>query len=287
MTTADQLYGDGLGKFTAIVKRLYESSLAAANIDAGQQRYWASVILTRICSLSASVLWVCPGSVLNPRSLTWDFESVAALCRSIFEAILTLFYFLEQVSEDEWRLRITLVHLADCTERIRLFHWIGSQDDLAGFVLTAVSLRAQLEANPAFKSLPVKVQTELRAGSKATLFGKGEIIKRANEDPEEALGFYRFTSNYVHCLPLGFHRTAMHKRVGTENDVDKGYIGMNLDFIARWLGKAAERFETAFADLVRFGIGSFDFSVLLKPTFTPRDERLIQRVFTANKPFRY
>jgi hypothetical protein len=233
MAAADEVYKDGMKKFTAIVKRLFESSIAATNLDAGQQRYWASIILTRTCSLSASVLWVCPGSVLNQRSLTWDFESVAALCRSIFEAILMLFYFLEQVSEDEWKLRIKLVHLADCTERIRLFHSINSFDNLARSVPTAVSLRAQIEANPAFQSLPTRVQKELRTGSKATLFGKGEIIKRANGDPEQALDFYRFISNYVHCLPLGFHRTAMHNRIGTENDVDKTYMGMTLDFTAQ------------------------------------------------------
>jgi hypothetical protein len=286
MPAADELYKDGLKKFTAIVKRLIESSIAASNVDAGQQRYWASIILTRTCSLSISVLWVCPGSVLNPRSLTWDFEGVAAQCRSIFEAVLMLFYFLEQVSEDEWKLRIKLVHLADCTERIRLFHWMSRFDDLAAFVPTAVSLRAQLEANPAFQSLPERVQRELRTGSKATLFGKGEIIKRANEDPEQALGFYRFISNYVHCLPLGFRRTAMHKRIGTENDVDKGYMGMTLDFTAQWLEKAVERFETAFADLVTFGTGDYDFSILMKPTFTPRDEALIRRIFSPRKPFR-
>jgi hypothetical protein len=287
MPVADQLYKDGLKKFTAVVKRLYESSTAAKNVDAGQHRYWASVIVTRICSLSASVLWVCPGSVLNPRSLTWDFEGVAALCRSTFEAILMLFYFLEQVSEDEWKLRIKLVHLADCTERIRLFHWMGGFDDLAGFVPTAVSLRAQIEANPVFQSLPERVQKELRTGNNATLFGKGEIIRRANEDPEQELRFYRFISNYVHCLPLGFHRTAMHNRSGTENEVDKSYMGMTLDFTAQWLEKAVKQFETALADLVTFGTGNFDFSILMKPTFTPQDEALIQRVFSAQKPLRH
>lgn len=287
MPADDEIYKDGLKNFTATVKRMYESSIAATNVDAGQQRYWASVILTRICSLSASVLWVCPGSVLNPKSLTWDFESVAALCRSMFEAILMLFYFLEQVSDDELNLRIKLVHLADCTERIRLFSWMGALDDLAGFVPTAVSLRVQLEANPVFQSLPEKVRNELRTGNKATLFGKGEIIRRANEDPDQALGFYRFISNYVHCLPLGFHRTAMHSRNGIEDDVDKGYMGMTLDFTAQWLEKGVERFEAAFTDLVAFGTGDYDFGILTKPTFTQRDEALIQRIFSARGPLRY
>ena len=39
----DELYKDGLKKFTAIVKRLIESSIAATNVDAGQQQYWASI----------------------------------------------------------------------------------------------------------------------------------------------------------------------------------------------------------------------------------------------------
>ena len=164
---------------------------------------------------------------------------------------------------------------------------MGAVDDLAGFVPTAVSLRAQLEANPAFQSLPEKVRNELRTGNKATLFGKGEIIRRANEDPEQALGFYRFISNYVHCLPLGFHRTAMHNRLGTENELDKGYMGMTLDFTAQWLAKAIEHYEAAFTDLVVFGTGNFDFGILTKPTFTSLDEALIHRILSAERPFRY
>jgi len=280
MSEADVFYRKTLKDFTETVRRAMTSSIEAKNVKADSKRYWASVILTRICSLSASVLWVCPGSTLNPRSVTWDFESVAALCRSTFEAVLMLFYLgLEQVTEDEWNLRIKLVHLSDCTERIRLFHWMGSAEQLARLVPTAVWLRQQIQANPAFQALPEKVRKELLTGDKATLFGKKEIISRWNEDPDKALGYYRFISNYVHSLALGFHRTATHGRIGIENDVDKANMGTALDFTAQWLTKALDGFEAAFADLVIFGRGTFSFSFLTRPTFSARDEALIARIF--------
>ncbi len=285
MSEADKIYVPALRKFTKIARRCFEASINARNVDAGPQRYWASVIFTRICSLSANLILLCPGSVLNPRGLNWDFESIAALSRSVFEAILMLLYLgLEKLSADEWNLRINLVHLADCTERIRLFQSLGSDNELARLVPTAYWLRSQLEANSIFQALPEKLRKELRTGEKATLFGKGEIIARAQEDPIGTLDFYRFISNYIHYFPMGFHRTAMHQRIGTENDVDKGYAGLALDFASRWLEKAVSGFEAAFADLATFGKGSFDFAVLTKPSggLSERDEALYkQRILHA------
>lgn len=280
MSGADDLYGKGLKDFTEASRRAMASSVEARDLKVDDKQYWAAIILTRICALSASVLWVCPGSVLNAKSLTWDFESIAALCRCIFEAVLMLFYLgLEQATDDEWRLRIKLVHLSDCTERIRLFHWMGSNEEIAGFVPTAFWLRQQIRANPAFLALPKKIQKGLLPGDKATIFGKEEIITRWGEDPEKALGYYRFISNYVHCLPLGFHRTALHGRNGVENDVDKANMGMALDFTSQWISKALDGFEEAFANLVTFGRTTYDFNVLTKPSFSARDEALIARIF--------
>ena len=282
----DQIYAKALKSFTRTTKRAFEASTAAKGIDAGNQRYWASVLLTRICSLCTSVLLVCPRSVLNERGLNWDFEGVAALSRSLFEAILMLFYLgLETVSEDEWKARIKLVHLADCTERIRLFHSLENQDEIASFVLTAVGLRSELKANSFFQTIPLKKQKELLTGEKATLFGKGEIITRLKENPEATLDFYRFISNYVHSFPLGFHRTSMHKRDGTENDVDKTYMGLALEFATEWLLKGVEAFEFSFADLVIFGQRSFDFRILMSQasSLSARDEALIQNVFAPRQ----
>lgn len=282
MSQPDQLYELALKRFTKTAKRAIEASIAAKGVDAGSQRYWASLLLTRICSLSTSILLVCPRSVLNERGLNWDFESVAALTRSSFEAILMLFYLgLDTVSEDEWKVRIGLVHLVDCTERIRLFHQLHSYGELAGLIPTAVSLRGKLEANPFFQAMAPKRKNKLLSGERATLHGKGNMISGLGEDPEDTLSLYRFLSNYLHSFPFGFHRSGMHKRDGTENEVDKAYMGIALEFAAKWLKKAVENFEKAFSGLVIFGQNSFDFGVLTAPSksLTARDEALIQRVF--------
>jgi hypothetical protein len=54
----------------------------------------------------------------------------------------------------------------------------------------------------------------------------------------------------MHSFPFGFHRTEKYQRIGTENDVDKSYMGLGLQFVTTWLGKAVGGFEDAFADLV-------------------------------------
>lgn len=284
MSEANDLYIKKLRGFTREAKRAFEASITAKGLKAGGARYWASVLLTRICTISASLLLVCPGSVLNEKGANWDFESVAALSRSLFEAILMLFYLgLDEASEDEWDLRFLLLNLADCTERIRYFHQLGDSENVAWGVPTAVSLRAQIEHNPVFQALPVKFRKVLLTGERPTLFAKGEIIRRAKEDPVAALDFYRFLSNYMHFLPFGFHRTGIHQRDGTENEVDKARMAQALEFTANWLGKAVREFEGKFSDLVTFGRGSFDFTVLTgrSNTLSARDKALLDRIFSS------
>ena len=274
------MYTSALIEFTASLKRAIETSIETKGIDAGDQKYWATVLLTNICSIASSILFICPRSILNERGLSWSLESVAALARSVFEGILMVFYLgLEPVPTDEWKVRITLVHLADCTERIRLFTHLGDQETVARFVGTAVDLRSRLTANPAFAAMGKK--NEYLSGERATLFGKAEIIKRMQEDSEDALYFYRFMSNYLHSLPFGFHRTGEHKRDGTENEVDKFYIAMTLQFTAKWLDRITAEFQKAFANCVTYGKGGFDFRVMTIPAFSKREQAMIDRVFSA------
>jgi len=288
MSLAEESYRRNLKEFTKVAKRSFEASINAKGVHAGARRYWASVLLTRICSLSASILFICPGSVLNEKGRNWDFESIAALTRSLFEAILVLFYLgLECLPDDEWYLRFHVVNLADCTERIRIFYELDDHDNVAWGVPTAVLLRARITANPAFHALPEKLRKELLTGERPFLLGKREIIKRVGEDPASTLWYYRLLSNYLHFYPLGFHRTGIHGRDGTENEVDKGNMAVALHFAAKWLNKAVIDFEDQFSDLVTFGTGSFDFDAMAGRTSSldARDEALISRVFSSRPQF--
>ena len=70
--TADQLkearilYDKSLRKFTDELEKCLIASKGAENLDAGLRRYWASVLFTRLLCIGTGVLWICPGSKVNP-----------------------------------------------------------------------------------------------------------------------------------------------------------------------------------------------------------------------------
>jgi len=274
-------YHTTLDTYTRAVERISADSLAAVGLDAGPQRYSASVVMTRLVVVATSVLFICPDSVLNRGSLLWDFGSVAAPIRSLFETGLMLFYLgTEAVSEDEWELRINIVHLHDCTERIRLFSGLGFHDALARFVPTAVSLRERLTSNPLFASLPKNRQKMIVSGDKPTLFGKGEMLRRMGRDPAPVLDYYRFISNYVHNFPFGFHPTGIQGRDGTVNEADVSYSAEALRWGTEMLDFAANAYEKAFEGIVDFGKQTYDVRVArCGDLLSGQDIALLDKVF--------
>jgi hypothetical protein len=274
-------YQAALSAYTVEVERISADSLAAANLRAGDQRYWASVLMIRLVAVASAILFICPDSVLNPDGLLWDFGGVAALIRSVFEAVLMLFYLgIEDVPEDEWKLRIAVVHLHDCTERIRLFYGYGMYDQLASFIPMATEFRRRIRENQAFASIFATTQKDILRGDRPTIFGKGEILKRIGEEPGPILNYYRFVSNYIHNFPFGFHRTGEQGRDLTINEVDVVYTGQALRWAAEWLSKAAQAYEAKFKGLTQFGKRKFDVRALRRSNLlSARDRSLIEKVF--------
>jgi hypothetical protein len=84
-----ELYLAGLGTFTASLERAILSSHAATGLDAGQRRFWGSVLFTRLCTTAVSILWLCPLSKVNSNGTHWDFTSIASLARNLYECALS------------------------------------------------------------------------------------------------------------------------------------------------------------------------------------------------------
>ncbi len=276
------IYRKALQRYSTAVEHASISSICVKGLDAGPQRYWASVIFTRLVALASNVLFICPESILNKDGLVWDFGSLAALIRGVFETILMIFYLgLDELSEDDWKLRINVVHLNDCTERIRLFYNLGSYEQLGGLIPTAVWLRDKVRTNPSYKSLSSQTQKDLLCGEKPTIFGKKQMIVRLGQNSDEVLSYYRFVSNYVHNFPFGFHRTGLHGRDGTINLVDITYYAQALDFGAQWLERVNKGFQQKFEGFTTFSAHArFDLSILRRRSPTLKaDMALVDRVF--------
>ena len=273
-------YRTALRFYTKSVKRATETSHATKGLTAGAQRYWASVVFTRLVSVASGVLFIAPESLVNESSQLWDFCSIASLIRAVFETVLTLQYLgLDELSDDEWKFRIALIHLNDCTERIRLFDSLGDHAFLAGLVPMAMELRRRVKSYPNFNNFTPQLQKDMLRGEKATAYGKEQILIRMNVDPSPVLSFYRFISNYIHNYPMGFHRTDWHGRDGTLNAVDVGYSAIALTFANEWLETACVNYEKKFADLATFGAASYDLRNLRKNNISKADELLINRAF--------
>jgi hypothetical protein len=262
---SDERYASGLTKFTETVEHAIAVSHQASGVDAGPRRYWGSVLFTRLCTTSVSILWLCPGSKVNLRGDHWDFGAVASLTRNLLECSLYFWYLaIEPIGNEEWMARLKVMQLHDCKERQRLFRALDPADpQLQAFEEQANELRAVLQQNPHFASLGETLKGSLLKGARSSILNQDEIYARASGFPANFRGLYRFFSSHAHSLPLAFYRTGERNRGrGEENDIEKGYIAGALEFSAELLTKNISDFKNSFAGLVEFVPRAFDWGLL-------------------------
>ncbi len=255
-------YASGMEKFTEAVERAIVSSHQATGLDAGPRRYWGSVLFTRLCSTSVSILWLCPGSKVNPRGDHWDFGAVASLARNLLECALYFSYLaIEPISDEEWEARLKVMQLHDCKERQRMFRALDPNDrQLQAFEEQADKLIAILEKNRHFASLPESLRKSLLKGERSSILTQDEIYAKVGGLSPHFRGLYRFFSSHAHSFPLAFYRTGERNRGrGEENEIEKGYIAGALDFSAEVLTKTTSDFQNSFAGLVKFVPRPFDW----------------------------
>ncbi len=262
---ADEYYLSALGHFTDTLEQAIVSSHAATGLDAGQRRFWGSVLFTRLCTTSISILWLCPRSKVNVGGKHWDFGSIASLARNLFECALQLSYLaIEPVNDDEWFARLKVMQLHDCMERSRMFRALDANDpQLPSFEGQAKELKGLLQNNAYFSQLPEALRKTLLKGERASILTQDEILQRMGQFDPKTRGFYRFLSSHAHSFPLAFYRMAEHNRGrGEENDVEKGYIASTLEFCTDLLKRSTDAFQKSFADISSFTRGMFDWHIL-------------------------
>lgn len=253
--TSTESYGSALNRFTEAAKQALSASRTAIGLDAGERRFWASVLFTRLCTVSMSILWLCPGSEINADGLHWDFSSVASLARSLFETEIIFFYLcIEPVTDDEWHARLRVMQLHDCTERSRMFrHFDPNDSQLPEFHIQADELRALLAKNPFFAAVEGSLRKALMKGVRPCILTQDEILQRMGALHSGMRGYYRFLSSHAHWYPLAFYRMAEQGRGhGVENDYEKRNLAVALEFCADLLTRGTHDFQQAFQDLVLF-----------------------------------
>lgn len=211
---------------------------------------WATVLFTRICVTAVSIRRLLPDIGKRGEYSHWDFGGIAALCRTLIETHLFLFYFgIEDVPEGEWLMRKWLVDLHDAVSRDRfLTGFVGSDPDDGREIIEG--LRVRLSGHPDFQKLPEKRQKHFLSGRHASFLTQDEILSRMEFENGQFRPAYEYLSAQTHSLPLSFHRMVDgdHGR-GVENNRDKHQIAIFLTYTCAFLILARDQFCSIFPEV--------------------------------------
>ena len=250
--SAAETYWTELPKYVAAVEHAITTSHKTAGHPSDSARqYWASVLFTRLCSISTGVLHLCPGSPANRDGRYWDFSSLAPLFRNVVRASLSLFYLgTEVVCDDESRSRVLVMQLRDCTERLHLFKKLDtSAEEIHHFELEADRLRNDLSSNSYFLGLPASLRESLSKGETGTILNDDQILDRLSVLRPVDRGFLGFISSHADLSPLAFYRTGDHNRGrGEESETDVRYIAMALGVASAFVTRADTDMQVLFRE---------------------------------------
>lgn len=254
----DHRYGERIRQFDEAVLEARRVSQAAAGRQTNARPYWASVLFTRLCTFSVTLLGLAPRSRFAPKHFEhFDCASCFTVARNVVDAYLIFYYLcVEAVTDDEWRYRLALVQLNDCLSRQALFRDLGHGDDkLRGFAAQAAELRNRISELPPFKVLPENQQRHRLRGDTPMYLSQDEVLGRMGADRAHFRVLYRLVSAHVHSLPLGFYRMGERQQGrGTESDLEKRYTELALE-IADWpLRRATAEMSQIFPDIPPFNI---------------------------------
>src|SRR5690606_11586055 len=98
--------------------------------------------------------------------------------------------------------------------------------------------------NKKFLSLNSNLQKRIVRAETAFILSRQEIEKRIDPKDSSIKWVYMFLSNQSHSLPMAYYRTESEGRgSGVENEADKGYIGLSIDWITDYLKKGHQYLE--------------------------------------------
>jgi len=190
----------------------------------------------------------------------WDFSCAAPHVRAILEGYLLFSYIIETpTSPEEWSTKINIMHLNDCTRRVRLFTNLEALDQVAALSVQADELRGRLLENEFFMSMPESKRKRFLAGEFLMIDSRDERLGKVGIAPKAFNALWDLLSQNTHVLPLSFYRIEPNGRgTGLENITDRGYLTRFLTIAAETIEEATNLMVGAFPDTtdVRKGIKS-------------------------------
>lgn len=247
-------YRGTIASFDDVVTDAARVSLAAAGRHVENPKaWWATVLFTRLCTTSVSLLSLAPTSRFAGKLIEhYDCSAAAALARSVVECYFVFFYLcIDEIEDEEWRTRLNVLYLHDCISRIKMFRDLDPEDDqIPGFEAQAAELRQRLLKLGYFAALREKQRNRFLRGESAMLLSQDDILKKLGVDVAGFRAMYRFLSSHVHSFPLAFSRMGEREQGrGVESELEKGYIANALEFAEDFLRMALSDMLKLFPDI--------------------------------------
>lgn len=260
-TTTRADYLASLNRFDAAICEAIAVSQAASNRFVAAHKGYATKLFTRLCAHGIAMIRAVPLSRwVQSNSENWDFSCAAPHSRAILEGYLLFSYVLETPeSKEEWSAKLNVMHLNDCTRRIKLFTNFHNPDQVKSLSIQADEIRERLTKNAFFQSMPTPKQKRFMEGEYLMIDSRNERLEKLGFDQKTFNGIWDLLSQNTHILPLSFYRIEANDRgTGLENDADRGYLTRFLEITKDVLEESTNLMVGAFPDTggARKGIDS-------------------------------
>jgi hypothetical protein len=118
------------------------------------------------------------------------------------------------------------------------------------FEKTQEDLRRRFEGSTFLSSKGERERNHLLRGDKVMFVIRRDVLASMAVDPLEFRAWYEVLSSHLHSYPLAFHRTLLDGRGdGVENNIDKAWIAMTVDYVRGFLARALTQMLSLFPDI--------------------------------------
>ncbi len=219
---------------------------------------YGSQIFTRLCAHSRCLIKAAPLTRWSKSDTHhWDFSEVAPHVRAIMEGYLFYMYLSEPPEiENEWKTRLWVMHMSDCTKRLQLMKSLGDEDGITFFSNEKSKITSELENNDYFNALPAGIKKGCLSGKFLMINTRDELIEKYGLNKIFFDRFFDLLSHYTHILPFSFYSYEVNGRgTGLFNEADLRYLCLGIGVANFLLEKCINRVVDFFPDVDQYRQG--------------------------------
>jgi len=212
-------------KLTRIISLGIEISQRVSGRIENQKKGNATILFTRMCTTSVSIIKLSPEKINSH----WDCTSLFSFARNLIEIYHTFFYFcIEDITNEEWELRKLVFNLHENKSRADMLFYLVNEDKDQG-IENEKALKKEIKKNEFFIQLHPKKQKYLLKGNTAFIVARETIEERMGNDKNTFKGLYKFLSNQIHSFPMSFTRMTEHQKgkgIASEVEINYSYTAL-------------------------------------------------------------